>query len=195
MGGLLALVALLLIGLFFIRRKRFHNKEKNPVDLLHGDTEDGPSNGRGDLPQFYQPEPFVVPDPTVHSSSHGHGFDEVDSEGRRQSTQTSSDLLRSGTPDPHGLGISSNSSGHTRKSPLGPTQLRPVNIIQHDDGGPEDEEGETIELPPAYTNIRKPAGGASTSATPAEATVPETTETGRAPVSTGAPGGSRSAAT
>lgn len=35
--------------------------------------------------------------------------------------------------------------------------MRPVNIIQHDDAGdaPEDEGHETIELPPAYNNIRK----------------------------------------
>lgn len=37
---------------------------------------------------------------------------------------------------------------------MGPSQLRPVNIIQHDDAGP-DEGSETIELPPAYTNIRR----------------------------------------
>jgi hypothetical protein len=38
-------------------------------------------------------------------------------------------------------------------------QLRPVNIIQHDDAGVANEaaegEPETVELPPAYTNIRK----------------------------------------
>jgi hypothetical protein len=39
--------------------------------------------------------------------------------------------------------------------------MRPVNIIQHDDAGPseggpkEEDEPETIELPPAYTNIKK----------------------------------------
>lgn len=120
------------------------------MDLLHGDQEDGP--GRGDLPQFYQPEPFVVPDPTVQSSSHGHM-----SEGERRAslqTSTTTDLLRSGTPDAHGP-MSSGSSNNTRKSPAGPAQLRPVNIIQHDDGGPEGEPAETIELPPAYTNIRR----------------------------------------
>jgi hypothetical protein len=45
-------------------------------------------------------------------------------------------------------------------------QLRPVNIIQHDDAGDaaegEGEGEETIELPPAYTNIRKPRGAATT---------------------------------
>jgi hypothetical protein len=55
-------------------------------------------------------------------------------------------------------GIASSSTG-TRKT--APRMFRPVNIIQHDDAGPsgqevkEEEEPETIELPPAYTNIRK----------------------------------------
>ena len=66
--------------------------------------------------------------------------------------QSSTDLMRSGTPDL--LGVVSASGGSSRKSPLGFQQLRPVNIIQHDDAGP-DEGAETIELPPAYTNIRR----------------------------------------
>lgn len=153
-GGVIGLAALCLLALFFIRRRRFHDKRRsqNTVDLLHGDTEDGPSSGRSDLPQFYQPEPFVVPDPTVQSSSHGHM-----SEGDRRAsmqTSTTTDLLRSGTPDPHGAASTSGGSSNTRKSPMGPSQLRPVNIIQHDDAGP-DEGSETIELPPAYTNIRR----------------------------------------
>jgi hypothetical protein len=99
------------------------------------------------LPQFYQPEPFVVPDPTTESS-HGYTSDGE----RRPSMQSSTDLLRSGTPDLHG--VMSASGGSSRKTPFGPPQLRPVNIIQHDDAGP-DEGAETIELPPAYTNIRR----------------------------------------
>lgn len=132
------------------------------MDLLHGDGEDGAQTT--ELPQFYQPEPFMVPDPTSAGSHSGHGDDNYqDSSDRRQSTQTSTtgELLRSGTPDPNMLGVgaaSTSGSNNTRKSPLGPTQLRPVNIIQHDDAGPEEQEGETIELPPAYTNIKKPTG-------------------------------------
>jgi hypothetical protein len=44
----------------------------------------------------------------------------------------------------------------SRKSPM-PPSLRPVNIIQHDDAGTvaDDNEAETVELPPAYTNIRR----------------------------------------
>jgi hypothetical protein len=63
---------------------------------------------------------------------------------------------RSPTPDASGSSL-------TRKSAAGPSALRPVNIVQHDDAGPPEEaahgeEPETIELPPAYTNIKKPAG-------------------------------------
>jgi hypothetical protein len=160
-GGLVGLIAILLVCLFFIRRRRLHMKEKahnTPVDLFQGDHEDGVPD-RGELPQFYQPEPFLVADPTV-ASSHGH-----DSYDHRQSTLTSTtddQLLRSGTPDPQGLGVGSvSASNQTRKSPLGPAQLRPVNVIQHDDAGDveeADETQETIELPPAYTNIRRPPG-------------------------------------
>jgi hypothetical protein len=61
----------------------------------------------------------------------------------------------------------------TRKSAAIP-QLRPVNIIQHDDAGPsEDLSGEagseTIELPPAYTNIRQLQRSPLTSSTPTAA--------------------------
>jgi hypothetical protein len=38
--------------------------------------------------------------------------------------------------------------------------LRPVNIVQHEDAGPtpkesNENEAETVELPPAYTNLRQ----------------------------------------
>ena len=49
------------------------------------------------------------------------------------------------------------STSVSRKSPV-PPSFRAVNIIQHDDAGPGEpspqEEPETIELPPAYTNIK-----------------------------------------
>lgn len=54
------------------------------------------------------------------------------------------------------------SSGTSRKTPV-PPALRPVNVIQHDDAGAASDAGavegepETVELPPAYTNIKKPA--------------------------------------
>lgn len=162
-GGVAGLAAILVVFLFFSRSKRVQANEKthNSVDLLQGDHEDGVP-GRGDLPQFYQPEPFMVPEPTIASSQGRLSYD------HRQSTLTSTtgELLRSGTPDLQTQGVgSTGGSNQTRKSPLGPAQLRPVNVIQHDDAGDTeqgDEAQETIELPPAYTHIRRLPGNTMT---------------------------------
>jgi len=67
--------------------------------------------------------------------------------------------MRSTTPD-YEMGMLGTSTipSSSRKSHM-PRQLRPVNVIQHDDAGAADEvpdgEPETVELPPAYTNIQK----------------------------------------
>jgi len=118
---------------------------------------------RNELPEYYQPEPFNVPDPlqAAHTEEDGRTSD-----GRPLSGYTSAS--RSGTPDLLGFGLGSagvggNSSAGTssagRKGQM--RNMRPVNVIQHDDAGPSEnvplaeEEPETVELPPAYTNIRK----------------------------------------
>ncbi|TFK38182.1 hypothetical protein BDQ12DRAFT_124054 [Crucibulum laeve] len=157
-GGIVALIVLILLLLFFKRRRRVHNQEKKrPLDLLSADDEGddanhtGPHSGRNELPQYYQPEPFMVPDPTLAGSTDGH------TDGGRPMSQSRTSFSRSGTPDLLGGGATSSTSGGARKG--GMKQLRPVNIIQHDDAGPsvapKAEEAETIELPPAYTNIKK----------------------------------------
>lgn len=66
-----------------------------------------------------------------------------------------------------------------------PPAFRPVNIIQHDDAGPQEGQGiepETIELPPAYNKIKsvplhlrteleqEPQPGQSTTTQPEQAT-------------------------
>ncbi|KZP26925.1 hypothetical protein FIBSPDRAFT_1040424 [Athelia psychrophila] len=128
----------------------------------------------GELPQFYQPEPFLVADPTLSGSQAGDHSQGRSSYDRRQSTHTSSEggpLLGMGMG--HAPSGSISTSTGTRKSPLGPAPLRNVNIIQHEDAGEEEDGGEgagdeTIELPPAYTHIKK--GSRATAATePAEA--------------------------
>lgn len=159
-GGVTLLIALALVALFFIRRRRVHRENKNKVrpDLLQADDGDDGIASRNELPQYYQPEPFVVPDSSVagRSSVGGLTADDrrtsvlTDTDGRPLSTLLSES--RSGTPDPSGM----SSSTRTGKSaPM--RQMRPVNIIQHADAGTSvvDEEPETVELPPAYTNIRK----------------------------------------
>lgn len=74
--------------------------------------------------------------------------------GRPASPMTSA----SGAGGSHWGGTPSTTTATTsRKSPL-PPSLRPVNIIQHDDAGTvgdESETADTVELPPAYTNIKR----------------------------------------
>jgi hypothetical protein len=113
---------------------------------------------RNELPEYYQPEPFNVPDPlqAAHTDDDGRTSD-----GRPLSGYTTTS--RTGTPDLLGFGSAgvtgSTTSSGGRKGPL--RQMRPVNVIQHDDAGPSEnvplaeEEPETVELPPAYTNIKK----------------------------------------
>ncbi|KAG7095479.1 hypothetical protein E1B28_006218 [Marasmius oreades] len=144
-GGVFGLIALVLVLLFFRKRSRGRRSNEKPVDLLNAD--EGDESHRSELPQYYEPEPFLIPDPTVVGSDRS-------SDGRPLSGNYSErPSSRSGTPD-----VTSTSTG-TRKVP--PRQFKAVNVIQHDDAGPSEqkppgvEESETIELPPAYTNIRQ----------------------------------------
>jgi hypothetical protein len=136
----------LLVGLFFWRRHRFHQKQRErPVDLLNdGEEQDG------NPPHYYQPEPFIVPEPTAGSTT-GETSTVLDatrpSLDHRLSHYSAISGERSSTPDQSAV----SGSTYMRKSPA-PPSFRPVNIIQHDDAGPS--EPETIELPPAYTNLR-----------------------------------------
>jgi hypothetical protein len=168
-GGLAAVAIFALAGFYFIRRKTATvvSKER-PVDLLQGDPDDhDPEPAEG---HYYHPEPFLATEPTDASS--GYAREDVRSatvmsgsrygtSDRRQSAVTSFSDIRSATPDYEmGMVGSTTVPSSSRKSAM-PRQLRPVNIIQHDDAGvagePEPAEGEpeTVELPPAYTNIRK----------------------------------------
>ncbi|TFL02584.1 hypothetical protein BDV98DRAFT_582164 [Pterulicium gracile] len=144
-GGIAALVLLALFFFFCFRKKRSRkeNEEKRRrVDLLQEDDEEasGPAN---ELPHYYRPEPFIAPEPTEAGSS---------SHGGRPMTEVMSERSESPVPS------TSAGTSTTRKS-AGPRTMRPVNFVQHEDAGPppkeEDEEAaETVELPPAYTNIR-----------------------------------------
>lgn len=168
--GALCVIALFLIGLIILRRRARRSPKERPVDLLHDDPDDDDQPPLTDLPQ-YRPEPFLATEPTeaslsaytpdesgrlsVTGSRYG-GFSD-----RRTSALSLSDIpsARSGTPDRDTFSVPVPSgSMASRKSPM-PRQMRPVNIIQHEDAGPSDDmessRPETIELPPAYTHIRK----------------------------------------
>ncbi|KZV63632.1 hypothetical protein PENSPDRAFT_677941 [Peniophora sp. CONT] len=155
-GGIGGLIAVVLLAWFLLFRKRkqraSYNKER-PVNILQDDDDDQP---RGNLPQYYEPQPFTVPDPTVASTADATSVRDGTSEGG---------ALRPGTP----AGMSEVTSS-SRKTAM--PRMRPVNIVQHEDAGPSaapaaDEQPETVELPPAYTNLRA-APNAST-ATEAQA--------------------------
>ncbi|OAX42456.1 hypothetical protein K503DRAFT_853986 [Rhizopogon vinicolor AM-OR11-026] len=168
-GGLAAVVILALAGFYFIRRRTatVESKER-PVDLLHGDPDDqDPEPAEG---HYYRPEPFLATEPTDASSAYAHedarstvmSSSRYGTSDRRESGVTSFDM-RSATPD-YEMGMVGGTTipSGSRKSGM-PRVLRPVNIIQHDDGGAASEaaegegegEPETVELPPAYTNIQK----------------------------------------
>lgn len=152
-GGVGGFALVVLLALFFLFRRRRHTQKaqkEQPVDLLQDHDHD---QDDGQLPQYYEPEPFVVPEPTVLSSAGGSTYEGRPGGGRLNSHLSVADGLRPGTPD----SAMRSGTSNTRKSPA-PT-LRPVNIVQHEDAGPPEpsgqEESETIELPPAYTNLRR----------------------------------------
>ncbi|KAI6043961.1 hypothetical protein EDC04DRAFT_2890376 [Pisolithus marmoratus] len=138
-GGLAFAAILVVAGLYFIRRKSSSNRHR-PVDLLHGDTDDTDQPLPPDLPE-YRPEPSLQQNPRSH-----HLLISWTKPGGSPCEMQSA---RSGTPD-RDMRIVSGPSGSmvtsSRKSPQ-PRQLRPVNIIQHEDAGPSEVDSETIELP------------------------------------------------
>jgi hypothetical protein len=153
-GGVVALATFALFLVFLRHRGRFYKAEKSQaVDLLNEDEDDERPTRHNELPASYRPEPFIVPDLTADSSTGRQTPSHDDNRPMSMSTITTDPLIIG----PNGT----SGSSVTRKSAAGPRALRPVNIVQHDDAGPsevdgEDAEPETVELPPAYTNIRKP---------------------------------------
>jgi len=161
------------------KRERARQREK-PLDLLNEDEdgdEDRPNNQNNLPPQFYQAEPFTVPDPTIAGTNTESYQDWESSDGRRPLSGGSTSFYtnshqggayRPGTPEGSafgGQGVGGTQTSMTRKG-APPRMMRPVNIIQHDDAGPsytapkEGEEADTIELPPAYTALKKGEPGA-----------------------------------
>ncbi|KAM6503585.1 hypothetical protein JOM56_000528 [Amanita muscaria] len=165
-GGILGALAIVVVSvlLFYFLRRREKNKSKDhPVDLINADEDEeagppdinvpGSRSSRNELPEFYRPEPYLVAESDRHTETTSMRSGE---RSRRISTVTSQPETMSqigfGYGDPS-VGSSSGRKGLT------PRPYRAVNIVQHEDAGPSEapvdgEEAETIELPPAYTNLR-----------------------------------------
>lgn len=149
-GGVAGLLIIAFLAFFWFRRRRAQraSKERPAIFIDHDDEAPTSQLPRGELPVYYEPEPFTA---TERASTHRPSI-AIDGSERPFSPSLTylSDPQRVGTPDGTSTGIS-------RKSAL-PPSLRPVNVIQHEDAGPsipaENPEPETVELPPAYTNIR-----------------------------------------
>ncbi|KAL5522641.1 hypothetical protein ACEPAG_8659 [Sanghuangporus baumii] len=175
-AGVVVVCAFVLVLLFLRRRKRQNLSTKERPDLFTDNEH--PSDAQGEIARLAPPEPYIVPsEPArsewgssaheygtgtgVPSSSYGYGVGAGAGSGDRRasayslSTGTEGEfLMRPGTPQ-----TAATSAAGTSVSRKGPAPvLRPVNIIQHEDAGTtigDDQEPETVELPPAYTNIRR----------------------------------------
>ena len=159
-GAAILLISIGLVAFWFFRRRPYSAlSTQRPVNVLQ-DDDDGVDENH-DLPQYYAPDPYLVPDPTIRGTSEA-----ASTHDRPLSMSTvTADLQRPQTP--------MTTTTTTRKSAAIP-QLRPVNIIQHDDAGPSEDlsgqtEPDTIELPPAYTNIRQLQPSPLASSTPSAA--------------------------
>jgi hypothetical protein len=143
---------------FLLLRRRRHHKRTagEPVDLLEG--RDGERHEDAGVPEQYLPEPYHIPPSTSNEMSETASAHHLTARDRRVSglsLTTQTRLSSEETSTVPGRSTAPTSA----KSPAGPPQLRAVNIIQHEDAGPsetqKEEEQETVELPPAYTNLRK----------------------------------------
>ena len=144
-GAVILLISTGSAAFWFARRRSYSAlSQRRPVNVLE-DDEDENEEGR-ELPQHYVLEPYLVPDPTIGGMSEATSTHDIP---LSMSTITA-DVQRLQAPMTPMM--------TTHKS-AAPPQLRPVNIIQHEDAGHSegllDAKPETIELPPAYPNIPK----------------------------------------
>lgn len=179
-GGIVGAIAALaiagLLALFFIRkRQRQRHPVAHGVDLFPDAGPQGDQGDPGQPPEFYQPEPFIVPPSLSYVDADENGGSSVgrlsmSDVGRRYSALSTTDQSESAYAPTTGtsgnllaVGASRSTPGSNRKSPMGMSQLRPVNFVMHEDAGelPEAsgsgqaDEPETIELPPSYNSVRK----------------------------------------
>jgi len=157
-GGV-AGVAILGVVVFLLLRRRKHKRRAagEPVDLLEG--REGERVGDATVPQQYLPEPYHIPPSTSNEMSETASAHHLTARDRRVSGLSMTTQTRPSTEETSAVPGGS-TTRTSNKSAAGPPQLRAMNIIQHEDAGPsegpkeEEQEAETVELPPAYTNIR-----------------------------------------
>ena len=160
-GGLLALIALALLAFCYPRRRRTPPIPREPPVNIFYDDASPPA-----APRHYMPEPFLVPDPTM-----GGAYGVASTGDRPLSMNTGN------TQTPMSMTAMTSS---TRESGSF-AQMRPLNIIRHDDAGPSEWRSgvggpETMELPPTYANMLSAQYSPSTASTSISASIPAPTK-------------------
>ena len=160
--GAAALLLALVLLLCMRRRRRHSTQKERPVNLLQDGWRDSSDSAayRDQHLQYYQPEPFLLPGAVARDAAGDSGAaPRTSGTTGRHSVESTKTAPRRGMPRP---GTPDRSSIDTGKqgSAAGPTPLRPMRIVQHEDArhveaAPQEDELETIELPPAYTHIRR----------------------------------------
>ncbi|KAH7096666.1 hypothetical protein BKA62DRAFT_774995 [Auriculariales sp. MPI-PUGE-AT-0066] len=190
-GALVFVILVLASLLFYFWRRRRQNRNNHIKEKP--DLTDDPRPLAASVENNHEltAEPFIVP-PSItsgsrpgtpseatgpggavppsawargHRPSHSGASNRTGGQGRPQSMATTDE---GGAPSTFG-GLSAWERKH---GAAGGPQLRPVNIIQHDDGGEVGGEADTVELPPAYGNIRPRASPTPTSTTTLEGVTP-----------------------
>ena len=170
-GGVIGGIALVVIGALLIyylkRRERLKRRHTDrAVDLLNAEEDEDdhlppasaaattrPRSSQNELPEFYRPEPYLVAESDTRT-------DTLTLSAGRRTPGFESRRLSGTTNEMSQLGYFESAVSSGGRKGGTPRQYRAVNIIQHEDAGPSgppppaDGEPDTIELPPAYTNLR-----------------------------------------
>jgi len=187
--GALVFVIVVLAGFLFWFWKRRRANQRNHIKEKPDLTDDPhPLVGSADNDHDLAAEPFIVP-PSVTSASrpgtpssiatglggamapsawarqHGHG--------RTQSGGIPANRpLSLATTDEGASSVGGLSAWERKHGAAGGPQLRPVNVVQHEDAGELEGGADTVELPPAYGNIRPRASPAPDAAAASGPSVP-----------------------
>lgn len=150
-GGLAVFIIGALILFFLRRRSRRHRYGARQVSIIDADEDDVHDSTGGvrqnGLLRFYNPTPLLLADITSDSGSAYGGWTPPGT--------PYTPALSSGAPSIRGM---TGTKGTSRS-------VRGVHYVQHDDAGPsvlapgaDAQEPQTIELPPAYTALRRAEG-------------------------------------
>jgi hypothetical protein len=156
-GGTVFFLCVALLVFSFLRRRLYSTISKQrPINVLQ-DDEDYISLHQG-LPHDYVTEPFLYLNPTIGGS--------FEAAFQQKHPLLLSESMVDGNPPQTPVTTPTTSM---RKGVV-PRELRPINIGQYNEAGPSGDSGYVIELPPAYSNLRRTPRSPLTTPTTADTT-------------------------